>query len=161
MDNLYDIVFHLVGKQRIPNLMGVLHIPAKKHVFIETKEYTSNYIIGVQNSILRYLNNYKADKIAFNLTGGIKLMFVGAYNACNKLNAAPFYIDATKRMLFRLDSDTKRPLNALIKVEDFIKLHASNSNYNINKRDIHLSDTEKKFLCLMWKNRNDIKRIFS
>lgn len=179
MDNLYDIVFHLVGKQRIPNLMGVLHIPARKHIFIETKEYASNYIypflhnseydhivvqandiIGVQDSILRYLNNYKADKIAFNLTGGTKLMFVGAYSACNKLNAVPFYIDATKRMLFQLDNNTKSPLNALIKVEDFIKLHASNSNYSINKRDIYLSDTEKKFLHLMWKNRDDIKRIF-
>lgn len=180
MDNLYDIVFHLVGKQRIPNLMGVLHIPAKKHVFIETKEYTSNYIysflhnseydnivvqandiIGVQDSILKYLKQYQADKIAFNLTGGTKLMFVGAYNACSKLNAVPYYIDATKRMLFQLNNNTKRSLDAILKVEDFIKLHISNSNYTIYKRDIHLSDIEKKFLSLMWKNRNDIKRIFS
>lgn len=180
MDNLYDIVFHLVGKQRIPNLMGVLHIPAKKHVFIETKEYTSNYIypflynseydnivvqandiIGVHDSILKYLKQYQADKIAFNLTGGTKLMFVGAYNACSKLNAVPYYIDATKRMLFQLDNNTKRSLDAVLKVEDFIKLHISNSNYTIYKRDIHLSNIEKKFLSLMWKNRNDIKRIFS
>ena len=32
MDNLYDIVFYLVGEQRIPNLMGVLHITAKKNM---------------------------------------------------------------------------------------------------------------------------------
>lgn len=180
MSELYDIVFHLVGKQRIPNLMGVLHIPGKKHVFIETKEYTSNYIypflhdseydiivvqandiIGVQEKILKYLNKNKAEKIAFNLTGGTKLMFIGAYSACNKLNAVPYYIYATRRMLFKLDDNTKRPLDALLKVDDFIKLHASNSNYNINKRDIHLSDLEKKVLGLMWKNRYDIKNIFA
>ncbi len=176
----YDIVFHLVGKQRIPNLMGVLHIPAKKHVFIETKEYNSDYIynflddnecdnivvqandiVDVRDSILKYLNNYKADNIAFNLTGGTKLMFIGAYVACNKLNATPFYIDATKRMLFQLDNNTKRPLDALLKVNDFLKLHVANSNYTIKQRDIEVSNKEKQILNLMWKNRNDIKNIFS
>ena len=37
MSELYDIVFHLVGKQRIPNLMGVLHIPGKNMFLLKQK----------------------------------------------------------------------------------------------------------------------------
>ena len=149
-------------------------------MFIETDKYSSEYIYcylkdseydkiivqandieGVQQSILNYINQNKVENIAFNLTGGTKLMFVGAYNACNKLNAVPYYIDATKRMIFRLDNDTKRPLDAHLKIEDFIKLNAINSSYNIVKKETLLSDIEKKCLSLMWNNRYDIKKIFS
>ena len=64
MDNNYDLVFHLVGKQQIPNLLGIQNITSKKHIFIHTKEYNKTYCQQLLNL------DYKFDTIlvdAYNI----------------------------------------------------------------------------------------------
>lgn len=40
----YYIVFHLVGEEKVPNMLGVMQIKSDKHIFIKSNNYPADYI---------------------------------------------------------------------------------------------------------------------
>ena len=110
-DNNYDVIYTLFGEQRIPALLGINQFSSKKYVFITSGNYNAQCMkdflpTGAEFSeirvdafspkdifeeILKDAQQYSSNsRIGFNLTGGTKLMYAGAINACRKLGGVPF-----------------------------------------------------------------------
>jgi len=180
----YDIVFHLFGEQRMPSLLGILQFDAKKHVFVNSKQYPAAIMkqflgkaefaelyvepfdpLDVKKKILAYLQDYSNKaKIGFNLTGGTKLMYAGALSACKKINATPFYFDIFHDKVIFLDDFKTKEIKPITSVETFITLHSN--NLYVSKKGIWedipsinikgRSDLTK----LLWKNRSKIAKLY-
>ena len=177
----YEIVFHLVGEEKVPNLLGVMQLHADKHVFIKSNDFSASYIKGMLNGaeydeilvkpfeINDVINNLQAyiqkksisdKKIAFNLTGGTKMMFTGAYLICTDINADAYYFDTANRRMISLNDDTYTPIKYITKVKTFLDLgreyyFISSSGYtSLNNNRVNIA---KKIM----KHINDAKFIKS
>lgn len=177
----YDIVFHLVGEEKVPNLLGVMQLQADKHVFIKSNDFSASYIKGMLNGaeydeilvkpfeINDVINNLQAyiqkksisdKKIAFNLTGGTKMMFTGAYLVCTDINADAYYFDTANRRMISLNDDTYTPIKHITKVKTFLDL--GREYYFISSTGYtSLSDNRIKIAKKMMKYINDIKLLNS
>ncbi len=180
----YDMIFHLFGEQRMPSLLGVLQFESKKHVFVNTRKYPAEVMkqfIGesefdemtvdpydpaqVRERILKYLEDTSSNaKIGFNLTGGTKLMYAGALEACKKINAVPFYFDGRHHKVIFLDYFNSEKTKLINSVDTFIKLH--DSDLHISKpgywNDIPGIDSpsRKELTDLLWKQRKKIASLY-
>ncbi|WP_268206306.1 Card1-like endonuclease domain-containing protein, partial [Vibrio parahaemolyticus] len=63
--------------------------------------------------------------IAFNMTGGTKLMYAGALAACRKVNATPFYFDNRSNKTIFLNDFRAIPTKTINSVDTFIKLNSN------------------------------------
>ena len=142
----YDVIFHLFGEQRMPSLLGVHQFPCKKHIFVNSKKFPSvvmkqfvkkggyesmpvppyepkeiySSIVSRMERILKSMSNAR---IGFNLTGGTKLMFAGAFAACRKLGATPLYFDNVNHRVIYMNGFDSDPTRQVESVETFIKLN--------------------------------------
>lgn len=64
-------------------------------------------------------------RIGFNLTGGTKLMYAGAMNACRKLGGVPFYVGGKELKITYLNDFAVEELKPITKVESFILLNSN------------------------------------
>lgn len=85
----------------------ILQIPSAS--FSDIKEYLQNFL----NTIL---TKGEITDIAFNLTGGTKLMSLAAYNACQELGIPMFYIDTFNEKLTILDKEEEYELANVLTV---------------------------------------------
>lgn len=144
MENkIYDVVFHLVGEEKVPNLLGVLQLSSKKHVFIKSKDFASTYIKNLLNGALydeilvnpfdinnvieklqKYIedNSINSKNAAFNLTGGTKMMFTGAYLVSNEIDADAFYFDTANKNMISLNDNVIYPIKQIKSVKTFLDL---------------------------------------
>ena len=144
MENkIYDVVFHLVGKEKVPNLLGVLQLSSKKHVFIKSEEFASTYIKNLLNGALydeilvnpfdinnvieklqKYIedNSINSKNAAFNLTGGTKMMFIGAYLVSSEIDADAFYFDTANKNMISLNDNVTYPIKHIKSVKTFLDL---------------------------------------
>lgn len=175
----YDIVFHLVGEEKVPNLLGVLQLNGNKHVFIKSKDFSSSYIKcmlkdaeydeilvkpfeinDVFNNIQAYLDRdtAKYENIAFNLTGGTKMMFTGAYLKCTDIGADAFYFDTANRRILFLNDDTSTPIKHITNVKAFLDL--GQEQYLIgNFGETSLDENRIAITQKIWDNLSDAKMI--
>ena len=144
--NQYDVIFHLFGEQRIPNLLGVTQFSCRKHIFINSEQYPAQIMkqfIGeaeytevsvdpydpenVRATILELIARMPSNiRIGFNLTGGTKLMYAGALSACRKVNATPFYFNSRNNQVIYLNDFKHVDTKLIPSVETFIKLNGNN-----------------------------------
>ena len=113
----FDVIIHLLGRERMPIYFAMLQFQAKEHIFITTKEFEDaarvlgrlrperckHKIVTVlspfnpedtRKAIEKQLNQFPSEtKISINLTGGTKLMFAGALSACWERGLEPFYFE--------------------------------------------------------------------
>ncbi len=178
IDNNYEIVFHLVGKQQIPNLLGIQNISSKKHVFIYTKEYndshfkqliSNNYefdtllvdaynIDDIKNKLENYLNDKKHLKIAFNLTGGTKIMSFALYDISNKTQADSYYFDTQNRKVLCINTHKEYQIKTITDLNTFFQL--GSDIYTIENEGIKsLSQQRQSITYLLFKYRSSIKSI--
>ena len=139
----YDIVFHLYGDQKMPAYWGIRQLKSKKHVFVTSPQYSiSMFQRCVPNMSLSTLQVepfdpkdvekrirekvsglHKSARIAFNLTGGTKLMYAGALAACKGVNGVPFYFNIENHSIVCLDGFSARPMLDLDSILPFIQLN--------------------------------------
>lgn len=180
----YDAVFHLFGEQRIPNLLGVIQFPSRKHIFVYSENFPPDIMkpfLGeaeygdtavdpydpesVRTRILDQAAQMPANsRIAFNLTGGTKLMYAGALAACRKINATPFYFNGRNYTVVNLNDFTTTATNPIPSVETFIRL---NTNNLVISKPGHWNDIpgiqspERKALTLeLWNERRKITGLY-
>lgn len=142
--NVYDVIFHLFGEQRMPSLLGINQFECSNHVFVNSKQYPASVMkqfIGdaeffelpvdpykpedVRAEILKLVDALPLDtKIGFNLTGGTKLMYAGALSVCRKINATPFYFDSKSNNTVFLNDFKTIPTKKIDSVESFINLNS-------------------------------------
>ncbi|MBW7876132.1 MAG: DUF1887 family protein [Candidatus Cloacimonetes bacterium] len=144
--NQYDVIFHMFGEQRLPNLLGVVQFSSKKHIFLTSSQFPAavmKQFLGdaeygeiainpydpsdVRSKILDSIAKLPVDmKIGFNLTGGTKLMYAGALAACRNVNATPFYFDSRNSRVLYLNDFKSIPTKLISSVETFIQLNGNN-----------------------------------
>ena len=142
-DYEFDVVFHLFSGQRIPTLLGMMQFNAKKHIFLHSKDYSAEvmkrFLNGseyqeivvdpylpedVKTKVLQEVNGIDGNpKVAFNLTGGTKLMYAGAYLACRKINGIPFYFNGSGNKLIYLNDFETADTIPIASVETFLRLN--------------------------------------
>ena len=139
----YDVIFHLFGEQRLPNLLGMMQFSSKKHIFLNSAQFPADVMrqfLGeaeytevsvdpynpenVRTQILELIENMPINtKIGFNLTGGTKLMYAGALAACRKVNATPFYFNGVDQKVIFLNDFTTKHIVKIKSTETFLKLN--------------------------------------
>ncbi len=142
----YDVIFHLFGEQRMPNLLGMIQFTSRKHIFVNSEQFPADVMkqfLGgaeygeitvdpydpenVRSTILDRIADMPANiRIGFNLTGGTKLMYAGALAACRKVNATPFYFNSRVNKVIFLNDFKSIDTKLIPSVETFIKLNGNN-----------------------------------
>jgi hypothetical protein len=142
----YDVIFHLFGEQRMPNLLGVIQFSSRKHIFVNSEQFPADVMkqfLGeaeygeiavdpydpenVRSTILDLIEKMPANaKVGFNLTGGTKLMYAGALAACRKVNATPFYFNSRNNQVVYLNDFKTAKTKLIPSVETFIQLNSNN-----------------------------------
>jgi hypothetical protein len=182
--NQYDVVFHLFGEQRMPNLLGVLQFSSKRHVFVNSKQFPADVMkqfIGkaeygeiavdpydpenVRTTILDLISKMPSNiRIGFNLTGGTKLMYAGALAACRKVNATPFYFNSRNNKVIFLNDFRSTDTKMVPSVETFIKLNGNNLFISKPGRWDEIpgiNNTERKSLTNeLWQARSNISKLY-
>ena len=180
----YDVIFHLFGEQRMPNLLGVIQFSSKKHIFVNSAQFPADVMkqfLGeaeygeiavdpydpenVRSTILNLIEKMPADaKVGFNLTGGTKLMYAGALAACRKVNATPFYFNSRNNQLVYLNDFKTVETKLIPSVETFIQLNGN--NLFISKAG-HWADIpgiespdRKSLTNELWQVRSKISRLY-
>ena len=180
----YDVIFHLFGEQRMPNLLGVIQFSSYRHIFVNSAQFPADVMklfLGgaeyaeiavdpydpenVRSSILDQITKMPASsRIGFNLTGGTKLMFAGALAACRKVNATPFYFDSQNNKVIYLNDFKSIDTKLIASVETFIKLNVdglfiSKSGHWDDIPGIKSKD-RKKLTNELWKARSEISKLY-
>lgn len=177
----YDVIYTLFGEQRIPALLGVNHFNCKKHVFISSGNYDAECMKrflpeGCEFSqikadpynpsdVFEKIISDTADltwdaRIGFNLTGGTKLMYAGAMNACRKLGGVPFYVGGNELKITYLNDFETDNLKPVKKVESFILLNSNGlgiCNYGRSESD---DKDSIEMTNKMWKARRKINYLY-
>jgi len=180
----YDVIFHLFGEQRMPNLLGVLQFSSKRHVFLNSKQFPADIMKqftgsaeysevavdpydpeNVRTTILDILAAMPFNiRVGFNLTGGTKLMYAGALAACRKVNATPFYFNSRNNQVVYLNDFKSVDTKLIPSVETFIQLNGN--NLFISKAG-HWADIpgiespdRKSLTNELWQARSKISRLY-
>ncbi|WP_169940375.1 DUF1887 family CARF protein [Campylobacter sp. RM15925] len=176
----FDIVFNLFGEQRIPNLLSIIQFDSKKHVFISSQKYSANIMkkflhnssfdeitidpydpLDVRNKIVQYIQGKKHNgKIGFNLTSGTKLMYAGAFAACQEVNGTAFYFNAKDNSVIYLDGFRKHDTKKIDSIDTFLllngdELSVKNQNYQKLENEILKREALTK---IFYKNRNKVAK---
>lgn len=139
----YDLVIHLLGEQVMPIFFALRQFTAKRHVILTTHNYMDEVnrlakVTAVEAAPVMVADPFKpADtkkaiaalveslpdgaKVAVNMTGGTKLMFAGALNACWELGLDPFYFEIKNHNVIFLRDGSQVPFVGISDVEDFLR----------------------------------------
>lgn len=176
----FDVVFHLMGEQRMPALLGVREFMAKRHVFVTSGDYSSEVMkrfvaadswseihvnafdpMAVKMALLKEAASLPdSAKVGFNLTGGTKLMFAGALTACRKIGGVPFYFETSQHRLIFLHDYTQRVPRGVDSCESFLLLNGFEVLTRGRWEDAHLREQRASMTRWIWKNRQLITRFY-
>lgn len=139
----YDLVIHLLGEQVMPIFFALRQFMAKRHVILTTRDYFDEVdrlarvtevepdpvVIGdpfkpadTKKAIAALVGSMPSEaKVAVNMTGGTKLMFAGALNACWELGLDPFYLEVRHHNVIFLREGSQIPFVGISDVEDFLR----------------------------------------
>jgi len=180
----YDVIIHLLGRERMPIYFGMLQFQAKKHIFLTTKEYDnaanvlSKLLPPECGSSVILINDPfspeetrkaieqqaacfpKDNKIAINMTGGTKLMFAGALSACWQHGLEPFYFEINHHDIIYLRDGSTVPFIGTKSVTDFFAVNGfsviTQGKWEHKPcREVRLDVTRK-----LWKHRETLKTLY-
>lgn len=142
----WDVVYHLFGEQPMPALVGVSKLPARKHVFIYSRQYPAECMRSYVEKTAAYdgieidaydwldiLSKVKAhvntlphgSTIAFNLTGGTKIMYACVLEFSKELHAQAYYFDFRNRRMIELQSMNSYALDYSFSLPTIINVHST------------------------------------
>ncbi len=143
----FELIIHLLGRERMPIYFGMIQFRAAKHIFITTQAYsdaatalsrllppycqTKTIIIqdpfrpaDTRWAIAEQVGQLPPEaKIAVNLTGGTKLMFSGALAACWESGLEPFYFEVNHHNIIFIRDGATVPFNGAKSVTDFFAVN--------------------------------------
>lgn len=179
-DAEYDVVFHLYGEQKMPAYWGISQIKAKKHVFVTSPQYSISMFqrcfpglgfstllvspfdaMDVEVRIRETVASYpKNARIAFNLTGGTKLMYAGALAACRSVDGVPFYFNIENHSIVCLNGFASRPILDLGSILPFIQLNGRDlkiTNDGVYENVPGIADEQRRRLVAeLWSLRSPV-----
>lgn len=180
-DNNYDVIYTLFGEQRIPAYLGINQFTSKKYVFVTSGNYDANCMkaflpsgsdfseikvdaFSPKDIFERIINDSQQypcnSRIGFNLTGGTKLMYAGAINACRKLGGVPFYVGGKDLTLVYLNDFKTEPLKPIEKVDSFILLNSNGLGISDHGRTGSDEEDSVNMTNEMWKSREYLNKLY-
>lgn len=177
-DKKWDVVYHLFGEQRMPALVGVQKLQAQKHVFLASPQYPSACMepyVGeaeyeelridaydwenLHRTITAHLNALpQGATVAFNLTGGTKIMYACALDIAKNVHAPAFYFDFRNKRMVDLQNNSSRKLDYSLNLETLTMLHSTTPLLKLAENGKWLPDQERaNLLQHIYVNRNDLK----
>lgn len=92
-----------------------------------------------------------SEQVAFNITGGTKLMAIEAYMLAKDLECEPFYfVPESNEILFLNSRDSQKSVPKNVTVEDYLQLHGYKIKNNPTKRNAQkCQDTHALLVALM------------
>lgn len=174
--NGFDVTFHLFGEQRMPSLLGIRQFESTRHIFVNSKDYPAACMRafvdggeidelcvdpwdarGVHKQIVRFSRNLPANtRIGINLTGGTKLMFVGALSAARELGAVPFYFESRNRRVTFIDSLRGATIKPIDSVETFLLLNGDGLRLSKKGTMEDFSPDRRLLTDALWRHRGEI-----
>lgn len=139
----YDTVIHLLGRERMPIYFGIIQFSARHHIFITTQDYQSAANVlsrcitkGCRSETVTIEDPFQPahtrraieimvsklpakTRVAVNLTGGTKLMFAGALEACWECGLEPFYFESNEHNIIFIRDGVKVPFIGAKSVADY------------------------------------------
>ena len=177
----FDSVFHLLGQQRLPSLLGILQFPCKSHYFVTSEKYSAEPMrhflpsgstfselrvnpfdpMSSKVEILKVVAQMRPGaRVGFNLTGGTKLMFAGAIAACRKIGAVPFYFETRDHNLVFLHDFTTLPMRGIENVELFFALNGFHISRSGKWQDEPLRQQRTHVTKHIWDERSAIASLY-
>lgn len=174
-----DVVYHLFGEQRLPALMGMSVLPAKRHVFISSKQYSSECMrdyVGasayeeilidaydwknIYQVVSAHLHSLPAgSRIAFNVTGGTKIMYACALEIARETQVPSFYLDFYNGRVLNLHDNSSHPLRYQFDLCTLVEALNSIPLYPLERNWTWASNKERLDLILhIHKNRHIVKK---
>ncbi len=177
----FDIVFHLFGEQRIPSLFCILQFPARQHIFLTSREYSSDCMqqflpeggwkeiqvnpfdpMSAKIEALKEVSSLPdGTRVGFNLTGGTKLMFAGALAACKKIGAIPFYLETRKHNLVFLHDYRTMAIQGVDDLDLFFKANGFSVLQQGKWEDNPLREKRAKLSRYLWKERRAVAKLYN
>ncbi|MFN4110763.1 MAG: Card1-like endonuclease domain-containing protein [Ignavibacteria bacterium] len=173
-----NIIFCLVSRQTMPNVLPVLMYKPEKVVLFETPEESQSaenlYHLfknkNIQVERVRKLNAYdfgnlkqiirdyleKENNVALNITGGTKLMALAAYEAFKQSSKQIFYCDTEHKQIIHIFPDYNyEKLVTSLSIEEYLESYGYKI---ISKKDD--SDAKLYFQLFDFINNNNLLRSF-
>ena len=176
----FEVIFHIMGQQRMPVLLGVREFKARKHIFVTGGDYGAGVMkkfvkagawseiavnafdpMMVKMALLKEAAKLpEGVKVGFNLTGGTKLMFVGALAACRKIGGVPFYFETNRHRLIFLQDYTQRVPRGVEDCESFLSLHGFDILTPGKWEDVPLREKRASMTRWLWQKRSWIAKFY-
>ncbi|MBR5709765.1 MAG: DUF1887 family protein [Thermoguttaceae bacterium] len=180
----FDVVLHLLGTgTNIPQYFCMDQFPAKKHWFITSDDSKKTDALrrllpkDVRMHITRVdafepAHTRKAiedivrrlpptTRIGINLTGGTKLMFAGALNACYEFpNLEPFYFSTQQNCITFLRTDAKVQFKGVTKVDPFFIASGYKISQDGKWEDNPVRQTRRKLTLKLWEYRTELRELY-
>jgi len=180
----YDVIIHLLGRERMPIYFGMLQFRSPMHVFMTTREYES--AAKVLSRCLPATSRTKtvtirdpftpadtrraiekqvvqlppASRVAVNLTGGTKLMFTGALTACWERGLEPFYFEVKHHNVIFLRDGSTVPFVGAKSVEDFFAVNGFNVLTPGHWEDAPYRETRLNVTKELWTTKHTLGRLY-
>ncbi len=180
----FDVIIHLLGRERMPIYFGMLQFQAHEHIFITTQDFNDaarilsrllpndckHKIVTIpspfnpgdtRKAIEKQLNQFSPEaKISVNLTGGTKLMFAGALSACWERGLEPFYFEINHHNIIFIRDGSTIPFVGAKSVNDFLAVNGfkiTNQGYwtDCQCREARLTVTQK-----LWEQRQTLGKLY-
>lgn len=180
----FDAVIHLLGTEtNIPQYFSLVQFPAPRHWFVSSSEskkanalrkllpegatmevkrvdpFVPAHARKAVEEIVRSLA--PASRVGLNLTGGTKLMFAGALNACNEFpDVAPFYFDIKQHHVTFIRSGANIPFKGVGTIDGFFVA----SGYGICTpgywQDNPAREARRTLTAKLWERRNILGKLY-
>lgn len=176
----FDVIYHLLGEQRMPSLLGIRQFDSKRHVFLSSPRYPAAcmkpFIQGCEfaeltvdpwdvrdthETIVRDARRLPPKaRVGINLTGGTKLMFAGALSASRALGAVPFYFDSPHRSVTFIDSMRRETIKPIDSVELFLQINSDGLKL-VGKNEVEgISPDKQRLTETLWEQRHKMGKIY-
>ena len=181
LSDSFDVIFHLLGEQKLPAFLGIQQFKCLHHVFITSPEYYPDSFkqflpleaqierldvdpfdsLDVKLKIHDFISeNGLTGAFGFNLTGGTKLMYSGALDASQKLGGFPFYFETFKDEIVDLSSFNRFPTKKIDDIETFLKLEDYKVVSGGNWKEDSNRENRKHLTLFLWSKRKEIQKLY-
>ncbi|WP_208335070.1 DUF1887 family protein [Campylobacter sp. US33a] len=181
----YDCIFHTCGNEKMPlvwalrglnaedNTMCILiHGKDHKEIIGVAQKFTQNAKIynievdvfnlqEIKNRIKDFIekHNLMSKKIAFNLTGGTKIMLLAGLSVATELKKKAFYIDTNQNLYSLNDNILKERIRPLSRVSDFLKANTQGLEI-IQDTDMNKIKSKIGATRLLFDNKDKIRELY-
>lgn len=181
----YDCIFHTCGNEKMPlvwalrglnaedNTMCILiHGKDHKEIIGVAQKFTQNAKIynievdvfnlqEIKNRIKDFIekHNLMSKKIAFNLTGGTKIMLLAGLSVATELKKKAFYIDTNQNLYSLNDNILKERIRPLSRVSDFLKANTQGLEI-VQDTDMNKIKSKIGATRLLFDNKDKIRELY-